>query len=472
MKTRNKAKKGQAKKGNDSTPETEEHTTENEESRSETPEGEPNSTPPAQAENDNEGGSTQREVSMPLPDDQQSAENIDLSTERGGYLSKNTHDTYSDTPGLPQEITQMEPLAGEQTQQEMTQTELQTRQERRVEKQELQQAELIKLLVEGLALAQREAGAERQELQAQIQLLTQAQHQYEARVQAQFAQTQREAQAQQQVELRLQAQLAQARQEAQLEAQLARAQHQAQQMELFKKMEAMILTSKQNPEPPKQPQQPENPEPHEPPETDLGTSWLAPKGNQRKTLTFTGTPPRNHEFGLQDEHEAEATGPVNETSDKTLETDTRFWEPSETDIKKLEQEWEEFKLFKGEKERPLKGQSFAVRKDGRDSDRRSEDQTPNNQKLIFLKAKLEEDKTSTGKAQGKTRKKEVCNPENDQESELHRQGGILPQTPESPEKMFYELLKNTMKNAAWYAKQERDSQQQRGGGPQYWQMEC
>ena len=103
-------------------------------------------------------------------------------------------------------------------------------------------------------------------------------------------------------------------------------------------MEAMILTFKQNPEPPKQPQQPENPEPHEPPETDLGTSWLAPKGNQRKTLIFTGTPPRNHEFWLQDEHEAEATGPVNETSDETLETDTRFWEPSETDIKKLEQE--------------------------------------------------------------------------------------------------------------------------------------
>ena len=51
MKTRNKAKKSQAKKGNDSTPETEEHTTENEESRSETPEGEPNSTPPAKAEN-------------------------------------------------------------------------------------------------------------------------------------------------------------------------------------------------------------------------------------------------------------------------------------------------------------------------------------------------------------------------------------------------------------------------------------
>ena len=148
----------------------------------------------------------------------------------------------------------------------------------------------------------------------------------------------------------------------------------------------------------------------------------------------------------------------------------------ETDIKNWEQEREGYLLYKMdegylhykmEMEKTLKGQHFAVRKDGRGSDRRSEDQAPNNQKLKFLKAKLEEDQTSTGKAQGKTRKKKVCDPENDQESEVQRQGGNLPQTPETPEKLFYDLLKNT----ARHAMQERDSQQPGGGAPRYWPTE-
>ena len=35
---------------------------------------------------------------------------------------------------------------------------------------------------------------------------------------------------------------------------------------------------------------------------------------------FQGTPPRSQVIGLQDEHEAEATGPVDETPDETHET--------------------------------------------------------------------------------------------------------------------------------------------------------
>ena len=90
------------------------------------------------------------------------------------------------------------------------------------------------------------------------------------------------------------------------------------------------------------------------------------------------------------------------------------------------------------RQQTMEAEPFAVRKDGRGSDRRSEDQAPSNQKLKILKAKLEEDHTSTGK----TRKKKVCDPENDQESELQRQGGNLPQTPETPEKMLYDPLKS------------------------------
>ena len=44
-----------------------------------------------------------------------------------------------------------------------------SRQEKRAEQQELQPAELIKLLVEGQAQARQQAQAERLELQAQLQ---------------------------------------------------------------------------------------------------------------------------------------------------------------------------------------------------------------------------------------------------------------------------------------------------------------
>ena len=49
----------------------------------------------------------------------------------------------------------------------------------------------------------------------------------------------------------------------------------------------------------------------------------------------------------------------------------------------------------------------------------------------------------------------------DQESELQRQGGNLPQTPETPEKVFYDLLKSTTKHVM----QESELQRPGGGGP-------
>ncbi len=165
----------------------------------------------------------------------------------------------------------------------------------------------------------------------------------------------------------------------------------------------------------------------------LGTSGFTLDGN-RRNLTFTGGPPRSRVIELQDEHEAEATGPVDEFPDETSETEFEEWE------KKMIKRWET-------KMKRQKGQPFAVRKDGRGSDRRSEDQAPSNQKLEFLKAKLEEDQTSTGKAQGKTRRKKVCDPENDQESELQRQGGNSPQTPGTPEKMLFDFVRNINRHA-------------------------
>ena len=161
------AKKTKMKKGRNHTPKNEEPTTDNNERRSATPEGQPISSPATPTENDNKDRSTQRVLSMPLPTDQQSTTDqqsaaiIDLSQERGGYLSKNTPDTSSDTHGLPPVLTQMKPLADEQTQQERTQAELPMRQEKRAEQQELQPAELIKLLVEGQAQALQQAQAER-----------------------------------------------------------------------------------------------------------------------------------------------------------------------------------------------------------------------------------------------------------------------------------------------------------------------
>ena len=154
-----KAAKREAKKkggGNlqNPTSRNEEYTTDNNECRSATPEGEPISSPTTRTENDNKDRSTQRVLTMPLPmdqqstTDQQSAAIIDLSQERGGYLSKNTPATSSDIPELLSVLTQMQPLADEQTQQEKTQAELPMRLEKRAEQQELQPAELIKLLVE------------------------------------------------------------------------------------------------------------------------------------------------------------------------------------------------------------------------------------------------------------------------------------------------------------------------------------
>ena len=126
------AKKTKMQKGSNPTPKNEEHTTDNDERRSATPEesapeGEPISSPATPTENDDKDRSTQRVLSMPLPmdqkstTDQQSAAITDLSQERGGYLSKNIHDPSSDNPGLLPVLTQMKPLADEQTQQEKTQ---------------------------------------------------------------------------------------------------------------------------------------------------------------------------------------------------------------------------------------------------------------------------------------------------------------------------------------------------------------
>ena len=70
----------------------------------------------------------------------------------------------------------------------------------------------------------------------------------------------------------------------------------------------------------------------------LCTSGFTLDGN-RRNLIFTGTPPRGQVIWLQDEHEAEATGPVDETPDETPETYN----------KELEWEMEEFLLYKKKK---------------------------------------------------------------------------------------------------------------------------
>ncbi len=74
---------------------------------------------------------------------------------------------------------------------------------------------------------------------------------------------------------------------------------------------------------------------------------------------------------------------------------------------------EEFLLYKKKKEKTLKGQPFAERKDGRGSDRISEDQAPYNKKLKIGKPRLKEDQTPTGEAQGTTREKKVCDLEHE-----------------------------------------------------------
>ena len=99
------------------------HTTNNAERKAATPEREPISSTATPAGNDNKDRSTKRVLSMPLPmdqkstTDQQSAAITGLSQERGGYLSKNIHDPSSDIPELLPVLTQMQPLADEQTKQ-------------------------------------------------------------------------------------------------------------------------------------------------------------------------------------------------------------------------------------------------------------------------------------------------------------------------------------------------------------------
>ena len=93
---------------------------------------------------------------------------------------------------------------------------------------------------------------------------------------------------------------------------------------------------------------------------------------------FTGTPPRRQIIGLQGEREAEATRPVDETPDETPEPYN----------KEFEWEMKETLFYKKQQEETLKGQPFAERKDGRGSDRISEDQAPYNKKLKIGKPRL------------------------------------------------------------------------------------
>ena len=104
----------------------------------------------------------------------------------------------------------------------------------------------------------------------------------------------------------------------------------------------------------------------------FGTSEFTLDEN-RRNLISTGGPAWSHRIELQDEHEAEATGPVDEISEAPSETEDEEYE------KKMIKEFLSFKNWKekGRRSQKKRGHPFAEQRDGRGADERSEDKGPN-----------------------------------------------------------------------------------------------